>query len=225
MNKGKKVAIILSGCGVLDGSEILESTALFFALHKNHITFECYAPNKNSAQSINYLTKEKTHETRNVLVESARLARGRIKPLNELNVQNYSGLVLPGGQGAATNLCTFASDGDKMNVDKEVEQAIIGFYNSGKPIAACCIAPIILAKLIKGVTITLGKKHEKNSMSGPIATAEKLGAISESMDIGQICFDKKNKILTTPAFMKNTDNWYEVYQGNEKLIDELAKII
>ena len=225
MQSWRRVAVLLSGCGVHDGSEILEATSLLFSLHKHKLAFDCFAPDKDSFHVINHLTGDTSSDKRNVLVESARIARGKIKPLQSLMVSDYDGLVMPGGFGAAKNLSNYATTGSNLAVSATVEKLIKDFHAGNKPIAACCISPILLAKVIKGVKITLGSKGEGFPYAEAIEHAKALGAEVELKDVGEVCIDENKKVLTTPAFMKDAENYYEVYQGNEKLIEELSKII
>ncbi|MGC9330965.1 MAG: isoprenoid biosynthesis glyoxalase ElbB, partial [Bacteroidales bacterium] len=136
----KKIALILAGSGVYDGSEIHETTLSMYALAKNEIDYMCFAPDIKQAHVINHLTGKEMNETRNVLVESARLARGKIKDIRELHVNDYDGLLIPGGFGAAKNLSDFAFKGDNMNVQPDVEKVIKAFHDANKPIGALCIA-------------------------------------------------------------------------------------
>jgi len=115
------VAVILSGTGVQDGSEVTEAVSFMIALSANNVKFQCFAPNKDQHEVINHLTGEKTTEKRNMLVESARIARGEVKDLAELKVEEFHGVVLPGGFGVAKNLSNYASAKDKFTIDPTVE--------------------------------------------------------------------------------------------------------
>jgi enhancing lycopene biosynthesis protein 2 len=131
----KKIAVLLSGSGVYDGSEIHEATLSLYALSKNELDYQCFAPDKEQYHVINHLTGEVSNETRNVLVESARIARGNIKALSELKVEEFDGILLPGGFGAAKNLSSYAYEGEKYSVDLEVENVLKAFHAAKKPIA------------------------------------------------------------------------------------------
>ncbi|MDA3820065.1 MAG: isoprenoid biosynthesis glyoxalase ElbB, partial [Candidatus Delongbacteria bacterium] len=126
----KKIALILAGSGVSDGSEIHETTMAMYALAKNEIDYMCFAPDIKQAHVINHITGEEMNDTRNVLIDSARLARGNIKDIRELDVNDYDGLFIPGGFGAAKNLSDFAFNGDKMNVQVDVGKAIKAFHKA-----------------------------------------------------------------------------------------------
>lgn len=157
----KSAAIILSGSGVADGSEITEAVSLLVSLSRLGAPFQCYAPNKSQKDVINHLTGENSQETRNVLAESARICRGNVKSLEFLSKENHDALFLPGGFGAAKNWSDFAEKGKDFSVDPEIERILLEFVAQGKPIGAACITPIILAKVFgsKKVKLTLGLKE------------------------------------------------------------------
>lgn len=211
----KKIAVILSGCGVYDGSEIHESTLTILAISKLGAKYNIYAPNIEQFHVVNHLTGEVMNEKRNVLIEAARISRGNIKPLNELNVNNYDAVILPGGYGAAKNLSNFATDGVNLVVNSELQKVIVEFNNKSKPIGALCIAPVIIAKIIKGAELTIGNDN---------ATADvlnSLGATHKESRVDEITVDLSKKIVTTPCYMLDS-NISNIYLGIEKLV---AKII
>ena len=210
----KKFAIILSGCGVYDGSEIHESTMVMLAIKKSGFDFELFAPNKEQYHVVNHLTGEVTNEKRNVLVESARIARGNVKDLKLLQAKDFDILILPGGFGAAKNLSTYAIDGEKMSVDNEVERVILDFYKSRKPIGAMCIAPVIIAKLIPDSIVTIGQDSK---------TAQDIytfGAKHKNSNKTEVVIDYENKIVTTPCYMLES-NIAEIYDGAYNLVSAL----
>ena len=225
MEKWRKVAVILSGCGVADGTEIMEATSLFFSLHKHKVAFQCYAPDKSMHHVINHMTGNVLTDKRNVLIESARICRGNIKSIATLTIDDYDGLVMPGGFGVAKNLSNYAIAGQNFVIDPSVETIIKGFYKRNKPIGACCISPILLAKTIKNVKITLGSKGENFPYADAIEHATAFGAMHEIMDVGDVCIDEENMVVTTPAFMKEALDYYSIYKGNDKLIEELLKLM
>ena len=167
-----KAAVILSGAGKADGSEITEAVSILISLSKLGAKFQCYAPNKLQKDVIDHIAGQPLNETRNVLIESARISRGDIRNLAELNSKDYHALFMPGGFGAAKNWSNFAEKGPNFKVDEDIEKVLLSFYEEGKPIGACCIAPIILAKVLgkKNVTLTLGKKTKEWEFSGTIGT-------------------------------------------------------
>ena len=213
----KKVAVILSGCGVYDGSEIHEATLALLALSKNEVEYQCFAPNKNQYHVINHLTGEVSSETRNVLVESARIARGNIKPLVELNVQEFSAILLPGGFGAAKNLSSFAYEGENYSVDESVAKVIKDFHLAHKPIAALCIAPVIIAKVLGG-RITIGNDNQT------VDIISKTGAQHVNKEFNEVAIDEKNLLVTNPCYML-ADNIYKVWQGAEAAVEAMLGLI
>ena len=174
----KKAAIVLSGCGVYDGSEITEAVSYFIALSNNGIPFDVFAPNKKQKDVINHLTGEKMDEKRNVLVESARIARGHVKDLKELQESSYDAIFLPGGFGVAKNLSDFADKGEDLTVDETLADILRKFHDKKKPIALCCISPIIAAKVFGKHTgkhklrLTLGSKGEEWPYAGAIGKSK-----------------------------------------------------
>jgi len=190
-----KVAIILSGSGVYDGSEIHEAVLVMLALQQQGATLQCFAPNIDQHHVINHLSGDVVSETRNVLIESARICRGEVKDLSDYSASDFDALIMPGGFGAAKNLCSFAFDGDLCTVNEEVGSAVRDTHGAGKPIGAMCIAPVILAKLIPGVHITLGAEGDAAK------AAVSMGARHTATDHGQVIVDEVNKVATTPAYM------------------------
>lgn len=210
----KKIAVILSGCGVFDGSEIHETTLCLYALSKNEFDYECFAPDKDQMHVINHLTGEEVAEKRNVLTESARIARGDIKPLTDFNVNDFSGVILPGGFGAAKNLSTFAVDGENFSVDPEIEKLIKSVHNAKKPIGALCIAPVIVAKVL-GAKVTIGNDE------GTATAIEKSGGKHVNKEYNEIAIDEDNLVVSTPCYML-AENIYQVGVGIEAAVQALG---
>jgi len=210
----KKIAVILAGAGVKDGSELHEAVLSLWALAKNKIEYQCFAPDKQQHHVINHSTGTETKESRNVLIESARIARGNIKALTELNVNDFDAVLFPGGFGAAKNLFTYAFDGANFTIDKEIENIIINFHASKKPIVALCISPLMIAKVLKA-KVTLGNDE------GIAKMVKDFGAIHETKNVNEICFDEKNLVITTPCYMI-TNNIYDISLGIEAAIEKLV---
>ena len=189
-----KVAVILSGSGVFDGSEIHEAVMALLALHKAGAVVECFAPNVAQMHVINHRTGDVMDETRNVLVESARITRGKVTDLAAYDPANFDALLMPGGFGAAKNLCTFAVDGADCTVNEEVAKAVQSTIQAGKAIGAMCIAPVILAKLVPGTRLTLGDEGDAAN------AASTMGAIHQ-VSKHDVVIDSEHKIATTPAYM------------------------
>mgnify|MGYP000923681721 CR=1 FL=1 len=213
----KKIAVVLSGCGVFDGSEIHEATLTLLALSHNELEYQCFAPDKDQYQVINHLTREICKEKRNILVESARIARGNIKPLTELCAKDFSAVIFPGGHGATKNLSSFGYEAENYTVDSEVTRVINEFHNEGKPIAALCIAPVLIAKVLGG-KITIGND---------ISTVNKLKlteAKHVNKDYNEVAIDDKNLIVTNPCYML-ADSIYKVYIGVDAAIQTMMGLI
>lgn len=213
-----KFAIIISGCGVFDGAEINESTMTMLAVTRNGGIYDIFAPDVTQHHVINHLNGEVMDEKRNVLVEAARIARGNIKPLTEYRADNYDALLLPGGFGVAKNLCTYAVDGSDFSVDKVVEEVLKSTHETGKPIGALCISPVLLARVFDGIDVTIGK--DKTTASD----IEKLGAVHIESGPGEIVIDNKNKIVSTPAYMLDTDI-ADVYDGAANLVKAIINLV
>ena len=193
----KKIAVILSGCGNKDGAEIHESVMTLWAIHKHGAEYQCFAPDIDQHHVLNFITNQEMPEKRNVLVESARIARGDIKDLKTYKAEDYDGLVMPGGLGAAKNLSTFAFDGPHCVVNKEAERAVKETAALKKPIGALCIAPAIIAKILGDVTVTIGQDPET------AAAIAQMGASHQQTTHGEIIVDRQHKIVTTPCYMLN----------------------
>ena len=160
LTEKKSIAVILSGSGNQDGSEIHEATLTLWAIHKNGAEYQCYAPDILQRHVLNHLTGKEMDESRNVLIESARIARGNIKNLAEFDQTEHDALIIPGGLGAAKNLSSFAFDGNDCKINPDVERAVQQMSTAQKPIGALCIAPVILAKVIDDALITVGQSPE-----------------------------------------------------------------
>jgi enhancing lycopene biosynthesis protein 2 len=214
----KKFAVILSGCGVYDGSEIHEAVMALYAIAKLGGTCQCFAPDIDQHHVIDHAKGEATDETRNVLVESARIARGKIRPLSEFRAQEFDGLVFPGGFGAAKNLSTYAFDGASMKVNEEVAGAVRTMHELKKPVGAMCIAPVIIAKVLGNVDLTIGQD------SSTIKNLETLGAHHHKTGHGEITVDEKNLLVTTPCYMLDA-NIVNIADGAENMVKAMIKLM
>lgn len=212
----KKFAVILSGSGVFDGSEIHEATLTMLAIMKNGATYEIFAPDVNQHHVINHLTGEEMKETRNVLVESARIARGQIRDLKTYNPADFDALILPGGFGAAKNLSDFAFKGADCKVNEDVEKAIGSTHAMGNPIGALCIAPVILAKVIHQSRITIGDD------GSTVAAVEKLGATHEKTTHGEVVYDAQHNLFTTPCYMLDA-NIVQIDEGANNVVKAMME--
>jgi enhancing lycopene biosynthesis protein 2 len=214
----KNIAVILCGCGHRDGSEIHEATLTLWAIHKHGAEYQCFAPNVMQHHVLNHCNGEEMPEQRNVLIESARIARGKIADLSQFDAAAFDGLVIPGGFGAAKNLCTYAFDGPNCAVNPDVAQAIKAMHQAGKPIGALCIAPVILAKVLGNVTVTAGQDAET------AANIVKMGGIHAPTLHGEIVIDWVNKIVTTPCYMLDS-RVDQIGDGADKLIQAILELI
>ncbi len=191
----KKFAIVLSGCGVYDGAEIHESALTMLSIMEEGAAYQCFAPDIQQHHVINHLTGKEMDESRNVLVESARIARGDIKPLSKFKVADFDALIFPGGFGAAKNLSTVAFDGANATVNPEVENTIKQMLAVHKPIGALCISPAVVARVIQGVEVTIGNDP------GTAEAIEKMGSKHVVTTHGQVVHDHKYNVFTTPCYM------------------------
>lgn len=190
-----RFAVILSGAGVFDGSEIHEAVLTLLAIDRQGGASQCFAPDTPQRDVINHLTGQPMAETRNALIESARIARGRIKPLSDFNPADFDALILPGGFGAAKTLSSFAVDGPECSVNPDVAQAIRGMEAAGNPICALCIAPALLARVLGDVEVTIG------SDAGTASAIEQMGARHRLAGHGEVVIDTARKVVTTPCYM------------------------
>jgi enhancing lycopene biosynthesis protein 2 len=217
MKKQRKIAVILSGCGVYDGSEIHEATLTLWAIVKNGAEYGVFAPDMAQHHVINHLTGEEIKESRNVLAESARIARGKINPLNKFQSADFDAIIFPGGYGAAKHLSTFAFDGANMKILPDIENIVNEMVKAGKPVGALCISPVILAKLLPNVEVTIGKDE------GTAAVIEKLGSRHKIAGPGEIVIDKKYKVVTTPCYMLDS-NIAEIGIGIDNVVKAILKM-
>ncbi|CAI8916596.1 MULTISPECIES: isoprenoid biosynthesis glyoxalase ElbB [Pseudomonas] len=214
----KKVAVILSGCGVYDGAEIYESVITLLRLDQRGAQVQCFAPNIAQLHVINHLTGEEMPESRNVLVESARIARGNVKDLREADVEDFDALIVPGGFGAAKNLSNFAIEGAGCTVQPQVLALAEAFAEAGKPVGLICISPALAAKIYgPGVTCTIG--NDANTA----AAMNKMGANHEDCAVTDIIEDKARKLVTTPAYML-AQTISEAASGINKLVDRVLEL-
>ncbi len=216
MSNHKKFAVVLSGCGVYDGAEIHESVMTLYAITKNGCTYQIFAPNIPQHHVVNHINGNVMNETRNVLVESARIARGNIKPLSEFNPEFFDALIFPGGFGVAKNLSSWAFDSANCTVIPEVMKVIKDMYSAHKPIGALCISPVLLAKVIGNATITIGK-------DAPTAKAlESIGAKHQQAGHGQVVVDERNMLFTTPCYMLDA-TIVDIADGAKAIVSEMLK--
>ncbi|MHA6124631.1 isoprenoid biosynthesis glyoxalase ElbB [Pseudomonas fluorescens group sp. PF-1] len=214
----KKVAVILSGCGVYDGAEIYESVITLLRLDQRGAQVQCFAPDIAQLHVINHLTGEEMPESRNVLVESARIARGEVKDIREANAEDFDALIVPGGFGSAKNLSNFAVEGTGCTVQPDVLALTEAFAEAGKPVGLICISPALAAKIYgPGVTCTIGNDADT------AAALNKMGATHKDCAVSEIVEDKARKLVTTPAYML-AQSISEAASGINKLVDRVLEL-
>lgn len=211
--KNMKIAVILSGCGMMDGSEIHEAVCTLLNLDKHGIEYQCFAPDIQQAKVINHLSRQTQNSSRNILEEAARIARGNIKDLKDFHTIDFDGVIFPGGSGAVANL---TEDG---RVLPAVAQIITDCFESKMPIGAICIAPTLIAQVLghNGITITIGNDARV------AAAIEQTGAHHQNCSADDVIIDKQNLIATTPAYML-AKSIKEVDTGVSKLVQAIAKL-
>ncbi|WP_330926071.1 isoprenoid biosynthesis glyoxalase ElbB [Candidatus Sororendozoicomonas aggregata] len=214
----KKIALILSGSGVFDGAEIHESVLTLLSIDRAGAQYQCFAPDIEQHHVINHVTGEAMNERRNVLVESARIARGDIKALAALNVSDYDALIIPGGFGAAKNLSDFAFTGSGAQVQSDVLAAVQGFATANKPVGLICIAPAITGRAFApGTRCTIG--NDKDTAKAIEAT----GAVHVNCPVDDIVVDESRKLITTPAYML-AQSIGEAATGIDKLVQKVIAL-
>lgn len=212
-----RFAVVLSGCGVNDGAEIHEAVLTLLSIDRLGGSYHCFAPDIAQRDVVNHLTGQETAETRNVLVEAARIARGKIKALSAFDASQFDALIFPGGFGAAKNLCSFAWDGPECSVNVDVERAVKAMRAQDKPIGALCIAPAILARVLGDVTVTIG------SDAGTAAALEQMGAHHQNKSHGEIVVDHSARVVTAACYMLDATIG-QVADGAEAVVRELMKM-
>lgn len=213
-----KIGVLLAGCGYLDGSEIHEAVLTLLYLDQAGAEALCMAPDTPQAHVVDHQCGSETAEERNVLTEAARIARGKILALSEVNPGELDALIIPGGFGVAKNLCTFAFDGTGMSVREDVARLVQDMHEAGKPIGAWCIAPALIAKLLPGITLTIGDDADT------AGAVESLGAQHQACTVGNIIVDADRRIVTTPAYMLGP--WIaDIARGIEQGVQELISML
>jgi enhancing lycopene biosynthesis protein 2 len=214
-----KVGVVLSGCGVFDGTEITEAVSVLVALDKRGAEIVCMAPNKAQSGVVNHLTKEPDAHARNVMEESARIARGKVKDLATVRAADLDALIFPGGFGAAKNLSDFASKGANCIVHPEVRRVVEEMHAAGKPIGLACIAPVLAAKILgtRSPQLTIGTDK------GTADAIKSMGGEHVNTDPTGVCVDERNRLVTTPCYMNDVGPWV-VYQGAEKMVEEVLRM-
>jgi enhancing lycopene biosynthesis protein 2 len=217
----KKIGVILAGCGYIDGAEIQEAVLTLLAIEMSGAEAVCFAPDIPQHHVVNHLTGNPVPgESRNVLVESARIARGSISDLKKLDAATLDALILPGGFGAAKNLCDYALKGAGFDVNPDVASVVRAFFDAGKPLGFMCISPVIAAKI-------LGSEHIELTIGNDSATAadlETMGARHFTCPVWNTVVSKDKKVVSTPAYMLGP-GIADIWKGIEKLVGELIALL
>lgn len=206
-----KFGILLSGCGVYDGAEIQEATMAMLAIKELGHEYECISIDKNQHHVVNHLNGEEMNESRNMMIEAARIARGDVKNITDISPADIDALVIPGGFGSAKNFSKWAFLGAEGEIMDEVKLLIVNMVNVGKPVCALCVSPVVVAKALEGsdisVKMTLGSDQESSpyDIAGFHAGIESIGALAEMKTVKEILVDQKNKIVTAPCYMMEAD--------------------
>ncbi|MGL5951569.1 MULTISPECIES: isoprenoid biosynthesis glyoxalase ElbB [Providencia] len=214
----KSIAVILSGCGVFDGSEVHETVLTMLALSENNAEVYFFAPNEDQATVINHINGSLKTEKRNQMEESARISRGKIAPLSSADANKLDALIIPGGFGVAKNLCNFAVKGSDCEINKELLSLVQAMYQQKKPLGLMCIAPVMLPKMLNtSVKLTIGDDAET------IAQIEKMGGQHVVCSVDDIVVDETHKVVTTPAYML-AQSIAEVNSGISKLVKKVLEM-
>jgi enhancing lycopene biosynthesis protein 2 len=215
----KNIAVVLSGCGFLDGAEIREATLTLLALSQAGAKASIFAPDRPQHHVVNHCQSEEAAGERNILEESARIARGEISPLDQANPSDYDAVIIPGGFGVAKNFCDFAFKGPEGSVQEDIKQFLDAFFNAKKPVGAICIAPALAALLWgdKGINVTIGKDQ------GTAEAIEKTGAKHHNTNVDEVCIDDQNNIVSTAAYMYGDAELKDIYTGIKKCVDAVVE--
>lgn len=212
----KKIAIIIGGCGHRDGSEIHETTMTMLAVEEHGATYQMFAPNRNQYHVLNHLDGTEMQEQRNMLVEAARIARGNILPLENFDVNQFDAVIFPGGFGVAKNFFNYAFKGMDCEVDEQIAHIIQSVHQAGKPIGALCISPVLMAKILGNITITIGQDAKT------ARDIEQMGATNVNTSNGDVVTDKKNKIFSTPCYMLDA-NLVDIHEDAYNLVEAMME--
>jgi len=215
----KKIGVLLSGCGVKDGSEIHEAVLTLLAIAQQGAEAVCLAPDAEQSAVIDHLSGLPMNEKRNMLVESARIARGKIRNVRDVRASELDAVILPGGYGAVLNLCSFGKDGPDCRVHPDVERLLQEMHRAGKPIGALCIAPALVARVFqgKGLVMTIGSDGETK------AALETLGQKHRDCGVDELCTDEKTSVVSVPAYMLGT-TIAEIWPGIERLVNKVIQL-
>jgi len=225
-----KIGILLSGCGVYDGAEIQEAVFSMLAVEEAGAEYQCISLNKNQHHVINHLTGDEMNENRNMMVESARISRGNVIDVSEVSPAVLDGLIIPGGFGSAKNFSKWAFSGADGEIAPEIKLLLVNLINAGKPIAALCVSPILIAKALQGSkitsTLTMGNVSDKSpyEISDFNTGIEQTGSKIQEKALKEICVDEENKIITAPCYMMDA-SISEIKQNIDLAVKELVSLV
>jgi len=216
-----RVALILAGCGYLDGAEIQEAVCTLLALERAGIAYRSFAPDIEQFHVVDHSSGEvDSSADRNVLQESARIVRGDLAPLQDLQPGDFDALVMPGGFGVAKNLCTFAVDGPDCQVHPQMAELVRGFHAAGKPIVALCIAPALIAKVLgDGVELTLGTDD------GMAEALNILGATPQKAAETEIVIDQRHRVISSPCYLFDDATVAQIATSTERAVQALLDLL
>jgi len=224
------IGVLLSGCGVYDGAEIQESVLTFLAIEEIGATYTCISIDDKQHHVVNHLTGEEVPESRNMLVEAARIARGSIKEIKEIQPADIDALVIPGGFGSAKNFTTWAFDGPNGIIRNDVKLLIVNMINVGKPIVALCVSPVVLAKALEGsgikLKMTIGSTNEDSPYEIPLFEVglQATGVETLEKTVLEILVDKENKVITAPCYMMEA-SVLEIRNNIKQAIEALKELL
>ncbi|UAT43376.1 isoprenoid biosynthesis glyoxalase ElbB [Anaplasmataceae bacterium AB001_6] len=212
----KKVAVILAGCGYLDGTEITEAVLSLTSLEMDDISYDIFSPD-DTEDTMNHTDNSAQNEKRNILVESARISRGKVMAISELNTEKYEALFIPGGYGIMKHFTNYFDDPKEIKFSHEIDKILKNFYNAKKVICAVCISPLLVTLALKEVCsdkieVTIGEDNDK--------LIKNAGAINISLSSDKYHYDSKNRILSSPAYMQS-ENRAEIFVGIRGMVNKL----
>jgi enhancing lycopene biosynthesis protein 2 len=224
-----KIGVLLSGCGVYDGAEIHESVLTLLALAEAGHEALCISVDDKQHHVINHITGEEMNESRNMLIESARIARGAVREISKISPADIDALVIPGGFGNAKNFTNWAFYGPSGEIRSDVKLLIVNLINVGKPIVALCVSPVVLAKALEGSNISLNltigstKSASPYTISGFMEGINSTGAQTIERELNEVLIDKENKIISAPCYMMDA-TILEIHKNIKQAIDALNQL-
>ena len=225
-----KIGVLLSGCGVYDGAEIQEAVLTLLAIEEIDAEAICISIDKEQYHVVNHLNGQEMDESRNMLIESARIARGNIQDINNIDPADIDALVIPGGVGSAKNFTKWAFSGPEGDILPEVKLLLVNMINIGKPIAALCVSPVVMAKALEGSSInpnlTIGSKNDPSpyDIEEFSKGLQSVGMRTENKSVQEILVDRNNKIITAPCYMMEA-NIVEIRENIRSAVHALKELI